>query len=219
MKNVDQSKSASSSFVDMEYMKKYKISEAIQKKIQDVVDWDLSFLTNEFNDNQIRAGRPFSVEQVYPIIVRFGKADYEIARLLEEEFKKFVVLTLIEPGIAHAPPGAVDMYWHFFILHSEQYVKFSEEVWGNFQGDPKYRHHFPAKDETRPGQFRAYVETRKLYLNVYGEPPVFKRPAALPVSIWNDPSSEKIIGERTCGDSYSGIVEPEPVGSNVLSKT
>jgi hypothetical protein len=69
-------------------------------------------------------------------MVRFGKADHEIARLLEEEFKKFVILTLIKPGVAHAPPGAVDMYWHFFILHSEQYSAFCEEVWGNFKGIP-----------------------------------------------------------------------------------
>ena len=133
--------------------------------------------------------------------------------MLEEEFKKFVVLTLMVPNVAHAPPGAVDMYWHFFVLHSEQYTRFSEEVWGNYQGDPKYRHHYPAKDTTRPGQFRAYVETRKLYVKVYGEPPVYERTAALPVPVWNDPTFNPTVSEHetTSGDSYSGIVEPEPV--------
>ena len=74
----------------------------------------------------------------------------------KKEFKKFVILTLLKPGVAHAPPGAVDMYWHFFVLHTEPCTSFSEAIWGNFQGDPKYRHHFPAKDDTLPGQFRAY---------------------------------------------------------------
>lgn len=151
-----------------EQISNLSISEEIVKKIEAVNNYDFSFLTNEFNDNQIRSGRPFSVEQVYPIRHRLGKADFEIAPLLEEEFKKFVVLTLIEPGIAHAPPDAVDMYWHFFILHTEKYIEFSESIWGNFQGDPKYRQHYPAKDETRPGQFRAYIATRELYLSVYG---------------------------------------------------
>jgi hypothetical protein len=192
-------------------LKKLNIPDDIAGKIREVIDYDYSFLTNEFNENQIRAGRPYSVEQVYPIIHRFGKADFEIARMLEEEFKKFVTLTLIEPGIAHAPPGAVDMYWHFFILHTEQYTAYSNNIWGNFQGDPKYRHHYPAKDETRPGQFRAYIATRELYLTVFGEPPVFSRPGAAPVTVWNDPIGNPLAsdGQLTSGDSYSGIIEPE----------
>jgi hypothetical protein len=194
-----------------EHINSLSISEEVSRKIDDVNNYDFSFLTNEFNDNQIRAGRPFSVEQVYPIMNRFGKADFEVARMLEEEFKKFVILTLIEPGIAHAPPGAVDMYWHFFILHTEQYIQFSESIWGNFQGDPKYRQHYPAKDDTRPGQFRAYVATRELYLRVYGEPPIYERAGAIPVPIWNDPIGNALASDRelTSGDSYSGIVEPE----------
>jgi len=191
-------------------IKKYKVTDEAKNKIGSLFDYDFSYLTNEFNDNQIRAGRPFSVEQVYPIMHRFGKADFEIARMLEEEFKRFVCLTLITPDQPHAPPGSVDMYWHFFILHTEQYMDFCEEIWGNFQGDPKYRHHYPARDENRPGQFYAYVETRKLYLEIFGEPPVFTRAGAVPVPIWNNPlgdGSDK-PGEATSGDSYSGIVEP-----------
>ena len=200
-----------------EQIQSLDLSPKVVGKIEDVNNYDFSFLTNEFNDNQIRSGRPFSVEQVYPIMQRFGKADFEIARLLEEEFKKFVILTIIEPGIAHAPPGAVDMYWHFFILHTEQYIKFSESIWGNFQGDPKYRQHYPAKEETRPGQFRAYVATRELYLKVFGEPPVYERAGAVPVPVWNDPTANRILSDRevTSGDSYSGIVEPEPVKISV----
>ena len=199
--------------VSDETFTKYVVPDDVRQKIQAVTNTDLSFLTNEFNDNQIRAGRPFSVEQVYPIIVRFGKADYEIARIFEEEFKKFVILTLLKPGVAHAPPGAVDMYWHFFVLHTEPYTSFSEAIWGNFQGDPKYRHHFPAKDDTRPGQFRAYVDTRVLYTDVFGQPPVYERVGAQPVAIWNNPvgDAERSERETTSGDSYSGIVEPEVI--------
>jgi hypothetical protein len=195
-----------------ETVRKLKLKDDLRERLHVVADYDLSFVTQAFNDDLIRAGRPFSCEQAYPIMVRFGKADHEIARMLEEEFKKFVVLTLLRPGIAHAPPGAVDMYWHFFILHSEQYQKFCETVWGDFQGDPKYRHHYPATDETRPGQFRAYIETRRLYLEVFGEPPVYARAGAVPVPVWNEPfAAGEGEGGQTSGDSYSGIIDPTAV--------
>lgn len=193
-----------------EILDKFSVPPEIRSRILSALTYDYSFLTNEFNDNQIRAGRPYSVEQVYPILARFGKADYEIARMLEEEFKRFVVLTLINPGVPHAPPGAVDMFWHFFVLHTEQYLQFSENIWGNYKGDPGYRHHYPAKEPTRPGQFRAYLATRALYFEVYGEPPVYRRIGALDVPVWNDPYSDADAEKKvTSGDSYSGIVEPE----------
>lgn len=184
-----------------------KISEKLKTpkenldRIKKLKNFDLEFLTRSFNDDLIRAGRPFSVEQVYPIILRFGKADFEVAKRLEEEFRRFVILTLVAPGSPHAPPGAVDMYWHFFILHTEQYTEFCEQVWGNFQGDLKYRHHYPSNDETRPGMLQAYISTLDLYETVFGEPEPFRRPGALPVKIWTDRSD-------TSGDSYSGVVEP-----------
>ena len=66
---------ATSAQVNSATLEKFGVPEAVRLKITTAAEYDLSFLTNEFNDNQIRAGRPFSVEQVYPIIVRFGKAD------------------------------------------------------------------------------------------------------------------------------------------------
>ena len=117
-------------------LERYNATRDIRDRIRKVADYDLDFLTRTFNDDLIRAGRPFSVEQVYPIIARFGRADFEIASRLEEEFRRFVAITLLTPRVPHAPPGAVDMYWHFFILHTERYMNFSEEVWGSFLGDP-----------------------------------------------------------------------------------
>ncbi len=181
---------------------KYSSSPDTKEKIDLLKSYDLDFLTYTFNDDLIRAGRPYSVEQVYPIIVRFGKCDFELAKSLEVEFRKFAALTLLTPKVPHAPPGAIDMYWHFFILHTEQYTKFCEDVWGSFQGDPKYRHHFPATDETRAGMLRAYWNTLDLYTEVFGKPEPYARAGALPVKIWTDRS-------HTSGDSYSGIVEPD----------
>lgn len=100
-------------------------------KLRALERYDLSFLTDAFNDRLIREGRTFSTEQIYPILKHFGKADEELARRLETEFKRFVAITLVQPGIVHAPSGPVDMYWHFFILHTRQYRQFCAEIWGD----------------------------------------------------------------------------------------
>ena len=88
-------------------------------------DYDLSYFTEHLVDT----GRMFAPEQKYPLIAHFGKADIEVCRMLEREFRKFVALTLIEPGITFAPPGPVDMYWHFMILHTKEYKQFCEKIW------------------------------------------------------------------------------------------
>jgi len=194
-----------------EILTRYNVSSENRSRIQKATEYDYSFLTNAFNDDLIRAGRPFSVEQVYPIIARFGKCDFTIARLLEEEFKKFVAITLLKPGVPHAPAGAVDMYWHFFILHTEEYQSYCQHVWGSFQGDPKYRHHYPANDATRPGMLQAYLQTREIYVDVFGEPVEFQREGAAPVLVWTRTS-------RTSGDSFSGVIDPDTYAADEAAK-
>lgn len=187
-------------------IKKYNVSEDNLNRIKKVWEYDFSFLTKAFNDDLIKTGRIFSVEQVYPIIKRFGKADYEIAKLLEDEFKKFVILTLITPGKPHAPSGSIDMYWHFFILHTEEYIQFCEQVWGDINGNAKFRNHYPANDQTRPGMLQSYIDTLELYKEVFGEPTVYNPSNGSPITIWNK--------SDTCGDSYSGIVPVKSLKSD-----
>ena len=195
-----------------EIFEKYRVSQATRNKIWMARDYDLDAITLGLNDDLIRAGRVYSVEQAYPIVARFGRCDFEIAKMLEIEFKKFVAITLIEPNTPHAPSGAVDMFWHFFILHTAYYFEFSEAVWGGFRGDGKYRHHFPATDDTRAGMLRAYWNTLDRYREIFGEPPVVERPGSLPISIWTQHST-------TSGDSYSGIVDDcEPLTAEDVAR-
>lgn len=56
-----------------------------------------------------------------------------IRAIVEEmatEFKKFVAISLVAPDQVHAPPGPVDMFWHFLLLHTVKYNQFCQEVWG-----------------------------------------------------------------------------------------
>ncbi|WP_044641660.1 glycine-rich domain-containing protein, partial [Risungbinella massiliensis] len=108
------------------------VSHSTREKLEELKNYDLSFLTDNFTDEHHKEGRKFSAEQIYPIVKHFGKADREIAHNIEQEFRKFVALTLIRPGVTHAPSGPVDMYWHFFILHTEEYRNFCTAIWGGF---------------------------------------------------------------------------------------
>ena len=202
--------------ISTETLDRLEVPNEIRQKLERLLNYDFSFLTSTFNDDLIRSGRPYSCEQVYPIIARFGKADNEMAQILETEFKKFVSITLINPGVPHAPSGAVDMYWHYFLLHSQQYNAFCEEIWGNYEGDAKYRYHYPATDETRQGQFNAYLHTRDRYVDIFGEPPIIQRPRAIPSEIWDNPLARP-DAPRTCGDSYSGIIEPNSSRDEVVA--
>lgn len=112
------------------------LSNSILKKLQTLENYDLSDITNSFTDDDHLQGRVFSKEQIYPIKLHFGKADIEIARLIESEFKKFVAITLIKAGVTHAPSGPIDMYWHFFILHTVKYRDFCEKIWGSYEATP-----------------------------------------------------------------------------------
>ena len=191
---------------------RYAVDEQNRARIISTANYDLSYITNDLNDDLIRTGRKYSCEQAYALMFEFGKCDYRLAKRLEIEFKRFCVLTLVRPGVPHAPPGAVDMYWHFFVLHTKEYIKFCEDVWGSFEGEQAIRHHFPSKDETRKGMLEAYKNTRALYVEIYGEPELYemdgiKRPNGdtLPLAsrlIW-------VPGSDTSGDSYSGIIETE----------
>lgn len=61
------------------------------------------------------------------------QACIRIKSIVEEmalEFKKFVAISLVEPNQVHAPPGPVDMFWHFLLLHTVQYNEFCDKVWG-----------------------------------------------------------------------------------------
>lgn len=48
---------------------------------------------------------------------------------LIEEFRQYVALSMLFPDEHNAPSGPVDMVWHSFILHTEQYEDFSNRIW------------------------------------------------------------------------------------------
>jgi len=103
----------------------FSVSDNVADRIKRIELYDLDFVSQNFIDK----GRRFSPEQVWPIKIHFGKADYSLAKKLEWEFKKFAALSITKPGKVYAPSGPVDMFWHFFVLHTRQYAHFCREIW------------------------------------------------------------------------------------------
>lgn len=114
------------SVVPREYIATRGISASKQTKLDVLANYDLSRITSNFIDK----GRRFSPEQIWPIKAHFGMADFQIATMLKTEFRRFIALTIMEPGKVYAPSGPVDMYWHFFVLHTREYGDFCAKIWG-----------------------------------------------------------------------------------------
>lgn len=112
---------------------------ATRKALARLAAYDLSFLTNHFTQKDLG---DYSPEQLFPLIKQFGKFDLKMAQRAELEFKKFIALTLLRPGRRNAPSGPVDMYWHFFVLHTRQYVKFCKAIWGEYGSQPRKGAHY-----------------------------------------------------------------------------
>lgn len=201
-----------SQLVTDETLKKFDVSEEVVERLQRLEEYDLSFLTNHFHEGELRE---FSPEQLFPLIKHFGahgiKVDLSVAKQLETEFKKFVAIALLKPSRRNAPSGPVDMYWHFFVLHTPEYVAFSTAIFGYYGPQPRVGKHYfqdvedkraamvdhvPATDETRPKMFEVYKETRQIYVEAFGEPDSL---------YWPKPLGDKQV---TCGDSYSGFINP-----------
>lgn len=198
--------------VPNETIEKFKAENEIVERLSILAEYDLSFLTNNFHIGELRE---FSPEQLFPLMRHFGKygieVDIEVAKKLEIEFKKFVAIALLKPSRRNAPSGPVDMYWHFFVLHTPEYVVFCNDIFGEYGEQPRLGKHYfqdwtdkrgamvdhiPASDETRPEMYAVYQETREIYIEAFGEPDFMYWPVA---------RGDK---QMTCGDSYSGFVHP-----------
>lgn len=184
-------------------------SEGVQRRLAILAEYDLSFLTRQFVEDELG---DFSPEQLFPLIRHFGHVDQSVAERLELEFRRFIAITLLKPGRRNSPSGPVDMYWHFFVLHTEDYIAFCNAIWGSYGPQPRttsefrfqtmedkkrygFVDHVPATDDTRPMMFTAYLQTRDAYAEIFGDPDE---------QYWPPRGTAK----ATCGDSYSGFVPP-----------
>ena len=87
-----------------------------------------------------------------------------------EEYRRFLVLKMENPGEKLAPTGLMDKAWHTHILDTRRYAEDCEKMFGRFL------HHNPSYNGAESGE-REDVLTRasemmaKLYSNRFGHDP------------------------------------------------
>jgi hypothetical protein len=74
--------------------------------------------------------------QEYLEIVGAPTAGYHLERGVFS-LKQYYAVALLDPANAHALSRALDPFWHFHVLHTEQYTEFCQKVVG------EYMHHRP----------------------------------------------------------------------------
>ena len=147
------------------------LSSQVVRKIYLLEHWDLSFFTERLVKVEGGDGRRFSPEQAWPIRAHFGTTSGDIAQILEREFKKFVILTLLNESHVLIASGSVQMYWHFLILHTKEYREFCNAMWGRFR-------HCPLESTE---DAHAFNRTSSFYKEVFG---------GIDSLVWCDPDME-----------------------------
>ena len=88
-----------------------------------------------------------------------------------EEYRRFLVLKMENPGVKLAPTSLMDKAWHTHILDTRRYAGDCEAMFGRFL------HHHPSYNEAESGE-RVDVLTRasemmeKLYSERFGHDPL-----------------------------------------------
>lgn len=89
--------------------------------------------------------------------------------LMENEYRKFLVLQLMYPGADIVPCKVVDEMWHRHILDTAAYRQDCDAIFGRFLD------HFPyfgmRGDADAQALSDAYVDTLERYRIAFGEPP------------------------------------------------
>ena len=106
--------------------------------------------------------------------------------LAEREYRRFLALHLIYPGMAVVPCGFVDEVWHAHILDTQAYGPDCEAAFGFFL------HHFPyfglRGEEDAENLLDSYEQTLHAYIGAFGD---------LPDGVWR-PEEASSCGRKNC---------------------
>ena len=114
------------------------------------------------------------------------KWSFEFAALALREYKKFAFLALVSASEI-TPSEQIDEVWHLHILHTRDYGIFAKSC-------GRFLHHSPGMPSGRPQFNRQYVETQKLYQQVFGEePPASLWPTSVPKPQGEGPTISRVL--------------------------
>lgn len=92
---------------------------------------------------------------------------FEECENAEREYKRFLTLIKLNPGLEIVPTKQMDKFWHQHILDTVAYQNDCMQIFGFFL------HHFPYfginGKEDQENLFKTFEKTKQLYLEAFGE--------------------------------------------------
>jgi hypothetical protein len=114
----------------------------------------------------------FPMEDVTERYAQEQKLPLEVAYEHEHELKRYLALCAMDPVASYGMRGPIDEIWHTFIMFTEQYALFCDQVAGRFL------HHSPSTSnrktlapEQGPSIREGYIRFLEAYQSTYAEPP------------------------------------------------
>lgn len=156
----------------------------------------------------IRRAMEFPMEHVVRRYADDEGLPLEVAYEHERELKRYLALCATHPGELYRMRGPIDNLWHTFIIFTEDYHRFCEEVAGTFI------HHFPDRRGEVPAEVKreGYQRFLDAYEATYGEP--------APPQIWprgraatKAADEDGCEGCGGCGCHCIAITNSEPSGA------
>jgi len=149
--------------------------------------------------------------------------DEDYTDTVVEEYRKFLLLTKLNPATPIVPSKAVDKVWHYHILDTQAYVEDCQKVFG------KFLHHFPywgmRGDDDYKDLQDSFARTLQVYEETIGPVPhaLWKAAGRCPncgsgscfapgtMVKMADGSSRAIeelrIGDKTAGGAVTGVMQ------------
>ncbi|RME59952.1 hypothetical protein D6779_03090 [Candidatus Parcubacteria bacterium] len=113
---------------------------------------------------------------VWKMTEKDKKMSVERCRMAEREYRRFLTLKKLYPGVDLVPSKLIDAFWHEHILDTRAYREDCERVFGHFLD------HYPYfgihDDQDYQNLVRAFERTKGLYEKHFGPYPEEKTAAA-----------------------------------------
>lgn len=141
-----------------------------------------------FGQMSTHNGHAFMVLSLQHVMQRVAdKAEYspEFLLLLEEEFRRYMMLCAVFPDEILPPSRLVDSVWHEALMFTRDYQHWCE------MGAGRFIHHEPSRSEADSERFRQlyFGNTLPRYRSLFGEPPA---------EVW--PTNGTGVSCTDCGD-------------------
>ncbi|HSX14256.1 MAG TPA: TOMM precursor leader peptide-binding protein [Chlamydiales bacterium] len=115
--------------------------------------------TSKVSENPSQSLLNLDLQYIIPRMVEKKGWSREDAQDIVRKYKNFLALRILYPTLNCVPTLEIDEIWHDHILHTQQYMRDCEQIFGG------YLHHLPSdgSDENKGSLATYFQETKDLY--------------------------------------------------------